>query len=148
VVDTERQQVIVEESNRAGEEKSQFLPLVKKLTDEVLHLLDIKVALFRAELKEDTVAFFKKAASSVLLLFVAAVGFVLFSISLVFALNSYLQNLALCFLIIGLVYLIGGATAAISLGKQFFRKKEILPQTRKELQKDKEWMKSQTSQSN
>jgi uncharacterized membrane protein YqjE len=130
------------------EEKPYLVLLLNRLTDQVLHFLDIKIALFKAELREETADFLKWIVSIVLFLFVAMVGFVLIALSLVLSLNRYVHNLPLSFLLVGSAFLIAGAVPLINRAGKFSReKKEILPETREELHKDKEWITSQTSHS-
>jgi uncharacterized membrane protein YqjE len=130
------------------EEKPYFVLLLNRLTDQIVHFLDIKVALFKAELREETAQFLKWLVSMVLFLFVAAIGFMLIAFSLVFSLTKYVQSLPLSFLLVGSAFLLAGTVPLIKRTSQFSRgKKEILRETTEQLQKDKEWITSQTSHS-
>lgn len=130
------------------EEKPYFVLLLNRLTDQVFHFLDIKVALFKAELREETTEFLKWIGSIVLFLFVAAIGFMLIALSLVFSLTRYVQSLPLSFLLVGSAFLLAGTVPLIRRISKFSRgKKEILRETTEQLQKDKEWITSQTSHS-
>ena len=130
------------------EDKPYFVLLLNRLTDQVFHFLDIKVALFKAELREETTEFLKWIGSIVLFLFVAAIGFVLIALSLVFSLTRYVQSLPLSFLLVGSAFLLAGTVPLIRRISKFSRgKKEILRETTEQLQKDKEWITSQTSHS-
>ena len=62
MVDTKRTLMTVRE------EKPYFVLLLNRLTDQVLHFLDIKIALFKAELREETADFLKWIVSIVLFL--------------------------------------------------------------------------------
>ncbi|HEX2521363.1 MAG TPA: phage holin family protein, partial [Terriglobia bacterium] len=88
------------------EEKPYFVLLLNRLTDQVLHFLDIKIALFKAELREESAGFLKWLVSIVLFMFVAAIGCVLIALSLVLSLNRYVHNLPLSFLLVGSAFLI------------------------------------------
>jgi uncharacterized membrane protein YqjE len=130
------------------EEKPHVVLLLNRLADQVSHFLDIKIALFKAELREETAGFLKWLVSIVLFMFVAAIGCVLIALSLVLSLNRYVHNLPLSFLLVGSAFLIAGAVPLINRASKFSPgKKEILPETKEELQKDKEWITSQTSHS-
>jgi uncharacterized membrane protein YqjE len=129
-------------------EKPHFAGLLNKLIDQVLQFWDIKIALFKADLREESAEFLKGMVSTGLFLFVASVGFVLVSLSLVISLTRYVDSLPLSFLLVGSAFLILGTVPLINRAGRFAHsKKQILPETKEQLRKDKEWIKSQTPQS-
>jgi uncharacterized membrane protein YqjE len=117
--------------------------LFNRLFDQLKELLNTQVALLKTELKEGVSDYGRKIAWVVSASVVALVGFILLSVGLSFWLNLAIDNLALSFLIIGILYLIIGSLAAVIFGKKLTQQTSVLPHTVEEVKKDKEWIKKE-----
>jgi uncharacterized membrane protein YqjE len=117
--------------------------LFNRLFDQFKELLNTQVALLKTELREGVSNYGRKVAWVVSAGVVALVGFILLSVGLSFWLNLAIGNLALSFLIIGILYLIIGSVAAVIFAKKITEQPRVLPHTVEEVKKDKEWIKKE-----
>jgi uncharacterized membrane protein YqjE len=135
---------------RTGEQSnallSQLPQLFTRLLDQFLQLLNTQVALFKTELragvKEYAKGFLLAACAAVL----ALMGFLLLSVGLALGLNLYLQSPAFSFVLVGLIYLLVGSVAGIIWGKKLISQPALLTQTVRELERDRQWIKTGTRQ--
>jgi len=142
--------MLSEYGGRTGEQSnallSQFPQLFTRLLDQFLQLLNNQVALFKTELREVV----KEYAKRILLGACAAVlpltGFLLLSVGLALGLNLYLQSPAFSFVLVGLIYLLVGSVDGMILGKKLISQPALLTQTVRELERDRQWIKTETCQ--
>jgi uncharacterized membrane protein YqjE len=133
----------------AHESTEQDLPsLVQQLAENVMTLLDQKIALLRVELKEEIAAYVRGSIIIAGGAIVAAVGFALANIALAFVVSTMFSGLnwsqpakyALGFFITGFGYLVIGALVIV-ITKNRVAKLGLVPRrTMHELEKDKDWL--------
>ena len=139
-------------AERSDESRSDDLPsLLERLGDDVVSLLDQKLALLKVEVREEVNAYLR---GGLLILgggVVAAVGFALANIALAFAVATLFADLeitqpakyALGFLVTGIGYLIAGSIVVLII-KNRLAKQGIVPRrTVQELERDKDWLKNE-----
>jgi uncharacterized membrane protein YqjE len=132
--------------------QNESLPaLLGRLTDELTKLVDAKLDLLKAELKEELSAY---AVGLLLLLIgmvIATVGFALLNVAIAFLLSMLFDTTHLSpagryglgFIISAFLYLIIGAII-ILIAKDRLAKQSITPKRSAiELKRDKEWLKKQ-----
>jgi len=125
---------------------SQLPQLFNRLFDQLQQLLNTQVALFKLEFRETIRRYGQGALFATCAAIIASLGFALLSIALVFWLDLYINNQAASFALVGVLYFIGGLATAFVLGKRLAAQPSLLPQTKEELQKDKQWIKTETHQ--
>jgi len=125
---------------------SQLPQLFNRLFDQLQQLLNTQVALFKLEFGETIKRYGQGALFATCAAVIAFLGFTLLSIALVFWLDFYINNQAASFALVGALYFVGGLATAIVLGKKLVAQSSLLPQTKEELQKDKQWIKTETHQ--
>jgi hypothetical protein len=123
---------------------SQLPKLLKTLSDEVSSFLDLKLKLLRREFWQEAQGFLSRSVGIAAAAVVTFAGFMVLIASLVLALNIWLQNLLLSCLIVGGICFAGGAATAVLLARRLSNVE--LTKTRAELDKDKQWIKAQTTQ--
>jgi uncharacterized membrane protein YqjE len=123
---------------------SQLPKLLKTLSDEFSSFLDLKLKLFRREFWQEAQGLLSRTVGIAAAAVVTFAGFMVLIASLVLAVNIWLQNLLLSCLIVGGICFAGGAAVAVLLARRLSDVE--LPKTRIELDKDKQWIKAQTTQ--
>jgi uncharacterized membrane protein YqjE len=112
--------------------------LLERLYDSLASFLDAKLALFRKEVWEEGQAVIRRGLSVAAAGIVALVGFMALTAALILGLDTRIGNLPISCLVVGAVYFIGGAAAAMALAKSAAGRP--LRKTRIELEKDKQWI--------
>jgi uncharacterized membrane protein YqjE len=113
--------------------------LLERLYDSLASFLDAKLALFRKEVWEEGQSLIRRGLGVAVAGLVALVGFMALTGALILSLDTWIGNLSLSCLIVGLAYFAGGAGTAAALAKNMSGKP--LRKTRIELEKDKQWIK-------
>jgi uncharacterized membrane protein YqjE len=124
--------------------------LFGRLSDGVTTLLDTKLSLLKVEIKEDVSAYTRNAITMLIGGIVAAVGFAILNVAVAFFISTVLpaslgpfMQIALGFVITGVLYLIIGAIFIVK-AKSNLAKRDIVPnRSVEELRKDKEWLKKE-----
>jgi len=101
--------------------------------------LDAKLALFRKEVWEEGESLIRRGLGVAAAGLVALVGFMALTAALILSLDTWIGNLSLSCLIVGVAYFAGGAGMAVALAKNLTGRP--LHRTRVELEKDKQWIK-------
>lgn len=127
---------------------AQLPSLFKRFVDQFLKLFDIQLALFKSELKDAIKIYTKQLILTAVSLLVASAGFAFLSIGLVFWVNSTLNNLGISFAGVGGAYLIIGTLSALGLVKKMINQPAAFNQTLEELQRNQQWIKTETHQTN
>jgi uncharacterized membrane protein YqjE len=125
---------------------AQLPSLFMRFVDQFLKLFDIQLALFKSELKEAVKIRTKPLILTAVCAIVASAGFAFLSIGLVFWVNSTLNNLAISFGSVGGAYLIIGSISALALVKKMMNQPAAFNQTREELGRNQQWIKTETQQ--
>jgi uncharacterized membrane protein YqjE len=112
--------------------------LLERLYDSLASFLDAKLALFRKEVLEEGQSLIRRCLGVAVAGLVALVGFMVLTAALVLGLDSWIGNLSLSCLIVGVAYFAGGAGMAVALARDLAR--EPLHATGFELEKDKQWI--------
>jgi uncharacterized membrane protein YqjE len=133
----------VEQSNAL---LSQLPQLFTRLLDQFLQLLNTQVALFKTELRAGVKEYAKRILLAACAAVLALMGFLLLSVGLALGLNLYLQSPAFSFVLVGLIYLLVGSVAGIIWGKKLISQPALLTQTVRELERDRQWIKTGTRQ--
>jgi uncharacterized membrane protein YqjE len=135
---------------RTGEQSnallSQLPQLFTRLLDRFLQLLNTEVALFKTELRAGVKPYAKRILLAACTALLALMGFLLLSVSLALGLNLYIQSPAFSFVLVGLIYLLVGSVAGVFWGKKLISKPTLLTQTVRELERDRQWIKTETRQ--
>lgn len=126
---------------------SQLPALLRKFCDQFLKLFDTQLALFKTELKGAVRAYSKHLILTMASGLVALLGFSFLSIGLAFWVNGYINNLAISFGCVGGVYLTIGVTSALAAVRRMIHQPPVLNQTMEELERDQQWIKTETRQS-
>jgi hypothetical protein len=133
------------------ERQNESLPsLFARLTDELTQLFDAKLALLKAELKQEVSAYAVGAALILIGVVIATVGFALLNVAIAFFISllfdathwSPAARYGLGFVITALLYLIIGAVMIV-LAKNRLAKERVAPKSTAELKRDKEFLKQQ-----
>ena len=125
---------------------SQLPSLLKRFFDQFLTLFDTQLALFKAELKGGVKIYARQVIFTTASALVALVGFSFVSIGLAFWVNRYFNNLAISFGCVGGAYLIIGVISALAAVRRMTHQPPVLNQTRVELERDQQWIKTETQQ--
>ena len=132
-------------------EIEQLPTLFSKLGEEVMHLFNSQLALFRVEIKEEANTFARGAAMIGVGAVIAAIGFALlnvavaFGVSVLFTQANFTQpaSYALGFVVTGVFYLIVGAVLVAAIRSRLAKQRLVPQRTVQELRKDKEWLKNE-----
>jgi uncharacterized membrane protein YqjE len=123
--------------------------LIGRLGEDIVTLLDTKLALLKLEIKEDVKAYVRGLASIGVGGIIAAVGFSLSSMAIAFLVSALFEKTllgqpvkyALGFSITGVIYLAIGA-AVVMRARDRLAKQDLAPERSiEELEKDKQWLK-------
>jgi uncharacterized membrane protein YqjE len=125
---------------------SQLPFLFKRFFDQFLKLLDTQLALFKAELKGGVKIYAKHLILTISSALVALVGFSFLSLGLVFWINGHINNLAISLGCVGGAYLTIGVISALAAGRRMTNQPPVLNQTLEELERDQQWIKTETHQ--
>jgi uncharacterized membrane protein YqjE len=125
---------------------SQLPSLFKRFFDQFLKLFDTQLALLKAELKGGVKIYARHVILTTASALVALVGFSFLSIGLAFWVNGCFNNLAISFGCVGGAYLIIGVISALTAVRRMTHQLPVLNQTRVELEKDQQWIKTETHQ--
>jgi uncharacterized membrane protein YqjE len=118
---------------------SRLPELLERLYDSLASFLDAKLALFRKEVWEEGESLIRRGLGVAAAGVVALVGFMVLTAALILSLDTWIGNLSLSCLIVGVAYFAGGAGTAVALSKNVTGRP--LHKTRVELEKDKQWIK-------
>jgi len=118
---------------------SRLPELLERLYDSLASFLDAKLALFRKEVWEEGESLVRRGLGVAAAGLVALVGFMALTAALILSLDTWIGNLSLSCLIVGVAYFAGGAGMAVALAKNVSG--QPLRKTRIELEKDKQWIK-------
>jgi uncharacterized membrane protein YqjE len=118
---------------------SRLPELLERLYDSLASFLDAKLALFRKEVWEEGESLIRRGLGVAAAGVVALVGFMVLTAALILSLDTWIGNLSLSCLIVGVAYFAGGAGTAVALAKNVTGRP--LHKTRVELEKDKQWIK-------
>lgn len=131
------------------EQEPEGLPaLLAKALNDVTQLFDTKVALLRAELKEEVSNYARGGILILVGVVVVVVGFALLNVAIAFLVSTLFETATMSqpvryglgFIITSLIYLIGGGVMII-VAKNRLAKLGIVPRrTIAELERDKEWL--------
>jgi uncharacterized membrane protein YqjE len=124
---------------------SQLPALLKRFCDQFLKLFETQLTLFKTELKGAVRVYTKHLILTMASGLVAAVGFSFLSIGLALWVDRYINNLAISFGCVGGAYLTIGVTA-LAAARRMTRQAPVLNQTREELERDQQWIKTETHQ--
>ena len=139
-------------TTRPAEIDHESLPsLVSRLGDDVMQLVDSKIALLKVELKEEVNQFVRNGIMAAVAGAIAMIGFALLNIAVALGVSTLFANTnlsqpakyALGFAITGVFYLaIGGIV--VSIVKNRLSHLDVMPnRTVEELRKDKQWLKNE-----
>jgi uncharacterized membrane protein YqjE len=136
-----------------SDEGDETLPsLIGRLGEDIVTLLDTKLGLLKLEIKEDVDAYVRGRVSIGVGGIIAAVGFSLLNVAIAFLVSALFEKTllsepvkyALGFIIIGVIYLVIGATVIIR-AKDRLAKQNLVPERSiEELEKDKQWLKRES----
>jgi uncharacterized membrane protein YqjE len=125
---------------------SQLPSLFKRFLDQVLKLFDTQLALFKAELKGGVKIYARHVILTISSALVALVGFSLVSIGLAFWVNAHINNLAISFGGVGGAYLTIGVISALAAVRRMTHQPPVLNRTVEQLERDQQWIKTETHQ--
>ena len=125
--------------------------LFNRLTDQLTQLFDAKLALVRAELKEEFSAYLRSAIMIFAGGIIALVGFALLNFAIAFLVSMLFENTemtqtaryALGFIITAALYLAGGTIVILTAKNRIAKQGIVPPKTATELERDKEWIEKQ-----
>ena len=151
MADLEKRTAAAPARNSDAQADIEGLPaLFGRLSDGVTTLLDTKLSLLKVEIKEDVSGYMRSAVTILIGGIIAAVGFAILNVAVAFFISTVLpeslgpfMQIALGFVITGVLYLIVGAFFIIK-AKNRLAKQDIVPnRSVDELRKDKEWLKKE-----
>ena len=125
--------------------------LLSRLGDDVMHLINSQLALFKVEIKEEANTYLRGAITIAVGGAIAVIGFALLNVAVAFGVSTLFANAnlsqpaqyALGFVVTGIFYLLVGGILVLVM-KSRLAKQEIVPtRTVQELRKDKEWLKNE-----
>ena len=128
----------------AESSRSQLPSLFNRFGDQLLRLFDTHLALFKAELKGAVKIYSKHFILTIASALVALVGFSFLSIGLVLWLNGHINNAAISFGCVGGAYLIIGVLSALAAVRRMTNQPPVFNQTLEELERDQQWIKTET----
>lgn len=120
--------------------------LVGRLGDQVSELIDLRISLLKVEVKEDLNGYVSRCAKIAVGGVMASIGFALLNIALAFFVSTLFANTgltqpikyALGFIIIGLVYLVGGSSLVFVMKKRLANQGVVPERSVNELEKDRQ----------
>lgn len=123
--------------------------LIGRLGQDIVTLLDTKLALLKLEIKEDVNAYVRGRVSIGVGGIIAAVGFLLLNVAIAFLVSALFEKTllsqpvkyALGFLITGMISLIIGAAVIIRARDRLAKRSLVPERSIEELEKDKRWLK-------
>jgi uncharacterized membrane protein YqjE len=123
--------------------------LFSRLGEDVMHLFDSQLALFKVEAKEEVNAFARGAALLGVGAVIAMIGFALLNVALAFGVSTLFAraafsqpaSYALGFVVTGAFYLLVGGIVFMAIKSKLANQSVVPPRTVEELRKDKEWLK-------
>ena len=123
--------------------------LIGRLGQDIVTLLDTKLALLKLEIKEDVNAYVRGRVSIGVGGIIAAVGFSLLNVAIAFLVSALFEKTllsqpvkyALGFLITGMISLIIGAAVIIRARDRLAKRSLVPERSIEELEKDKRWLK-------
>jgi uncharacterized membrane protein YqjE len=125
--------------------------LVSRLGDDVMQLVDSKIALLKVEIKEEANQFLRNGIMAAVAGAIAVIGFALLNIAVALGVSTLFANFdlsqpakyALGFAITGVFYLVIGGIV-VSIVKNRLAHLDVVPnRTVEELRKDKQWLKNE-----
>src|SRR5262245_30823218 len=116
--------------------------LLNRFVEQVLRLFETQIALVRTEVREAVGSYTKSLLRIAISAVVGLLGFVLVNVALVLWLDTYMQNLALSFGLVGGCYLVVGGILGYVAVQRMRAAPISLPDSRRELERDKNWVKS------
>ena len=117
--------------------------LLNRFVEQVLQLLEAQFALARSEIREAVHSYVGRLARVAAAGVVGLVGFTLLNVGVVLWLDAYVQNRALSFALVGAAYLVLGGVVATGAARRLGEGR-VLVDTKRELERDKQWIKSKT----
>jgi uncharacterized membrane protein YqjE len=147
---------LMHEENRpiaTAERAAETLPsLFTRLSDQITQLFDAKLALLRAELKEELNTYLRGVIMIVAGAVVAVIGFALLNVAIAFLISMVFDSMnmsqparyALGFIITAALYLVAGAIVIVKAKNRIGKQGIVPPRTAKELERDKQWLQKQT----
>lgn len=147
---------LMHEENRplaAAERAAETLPpLFTRLTDQLTQLIDAKLSLLRAELKEEVSTYLRGLGMIIAGGVIALSGFALLNVAIAFLISmlfgsahlSQPARYALGFILTAALYLIVGAVVIMKAKNRMAKQRLVPPRTAAELERDKEWVQKQT----
>jgi uncharacterized membrane protein YqjE len=147
---------LMHEENRPiapAERAAETLPsLFTRLSDQITQLFDAKLALLRAELKEELNTYLRGVIMIVAGAVVAVIGFAFLNVAIAFLISMVFESVnmsqparyALGFIITAALYLVAGAIVIVKAKNRIAKQGIVPPRTAKELKRDKEWLQKQT----
>src|SRR4030095_1652572 len=147
---------VMHEENRPiapAERAAETLPsLFTRLSDQITQLFDAKLALLRAELKEELNTYLRGVIMIVAGAVVAVIGFALLNVAIAFLISMVFDSVnmsqparyALGFIITAALYLVAGAIVIVKAKNRIAKQGIVPPRTAKELERDKQWLQKQT----
>ena len=121
---------------------SRLPALLEKLSESIASFFDAKLALFRKEVWDQGHSLLRRVIGIGAGVVLALLGFIVLTAGLVLKLDEAVQSPAFSCFIVGGLYLAVGLVATAIMAK---RSSAPLEKTRKELEKDKQWIKTQAS---
>ena len=125
--------------------------LFSRLGDDVMHLFNSQLALFKVELKEEAGAYARGITMIAVGAVIATIGFALLNVAIAFAVSTLFADAnfsqpasyALGFVVTGAFYVLIGAIVVMAV-KNRLAKQDLVPKrTVDELRKDKQWLKNE-----
>ena len=132
-----------ERADPTGSLLSDLPKLLNRFFDQLLDLINTQYELFKTELKEGVTAYGMRALTFGVGAIVALLGFVLLNLAVVFWLNLAVRSLAASFAIVGFVDLTIGSIGAFITAKRFGAQR-LFRESKRELERDKEWIKTES----
>ena len=135
-----------------AERAIEMLPaLFSRLTDQLTQLFEAKLALVRAELKEELSAHLRSAVMIFAGGVITLVGFALLNFAIAFLVSMLFENTqmtqtaryALGFIITAVLYLAIGSFVVLTAKNRMAKQGIVPPKTAAELERDKEWIEKQ-----
>jgi uncharacterized membrane protein YqjE len=130
------------------ERQNESLPsLFARLTVELTQLVDAKLELLKAELKQEAGAYAVGAALILIGVVITTVGFALLNVAIAFLISTLFDaaqlspavRYGLGFVITALLYLIAGAIIIV-IAKNRLAKQRVAPKTAADLRRDREFL--------
>ena len=133
------------------ERQNESLPsLFTRLTDELTQLVDAKLELFKAELRQEAGAYAVGAGLILAGVVIATVGFALLNVAIAFFISILFDathwtpaaRYGMGFVITAVLYLVIGAIILV-IAKNRLTKQRLAPKSAAELKRDREFLKEQ-----